>query len=229
MRILLVEDNIDVAYELKSALTTQFVVDLAHTGVDGTYLAQVNTYDAVLLDIGLPDINGTEICRILRGSGNTSAILMVSAKQEEGYIVSSLESGADDYVTKPFDVLELVARIRAVLRRTTVPGLKSEIEIGDIRIDTNLREVYRAGQFIPLRKKEYDLLLHLILHKGTIVSKEALLESLWEAGIDLCSNSLEVHLFSLRSRIDHGFSTHHIRTVHNLGYTFDEIGKVKRK
>jgi len=194
MRLLLVEDEKPLAKVLKKGLEEQgFTVELSFDGEDGLFLAQNYAFDVILLDIMLPNINGLELLQTLRKSGVETPVLMVTAKREMHDKVTGLESGADDYISKPFDFPEVVARIRSAIRRSKGKPMPV-VEIADLAIDTNTRVAMRAGQALGLSSKEYDYLEYLALNHQRVVSRNELLDHLYSASYDFDSNIIDVYI-----------------------------------
>ena len=218
MRILLVEDEAKVASFIKRGLEqVQHVVDLAATLRDGDYLASVQDYDLLILDCMLPDGDGRKLCRDLRARGLGVPVLLLTAKNSIEDKVTGLDSGADDYLTKPFDFGELLARVRALGRRVSTPLLQ-ELSIADLKIDPVTRKVTRAGQSIQLTPKEYQLLEVLMRRAGQVVTRTELLEHVWDLHFDPSSNIVDVVIKILRDKIDRKFHPRLIQTVRGVGY-----------
>ncbi|MBS1876664.1 MAG: response regulator transcription factor [Acidobacteria bacterium] len=201
MRVLLVEDEEDFARLLARGLReSTYAVDVASDGVDALEKAAANLYDLVVLDVMLPCCSGLDVCRKLRQSGFTSPILMLTALDQPEHRVAGLDSGADDYLGKPFNFSELLARIRALLRRT--PGLLAPVlTIGDLSIDTRTRGVSRSGSPVELTSKEYALLEYLARRAGEVVSREDISEHVWDETYDPFSNLIEVYIQRLRRKL----------------------------
>jgi DNA-binding response OmpR family regulator len=218
MRMLLIEDDRDTAECIKEEAEKYYVLDIAYSGSDGAYLSQTNDYDVMVVDEGLPDINGIEVCRMARAAQISTPILILTNSNEITHKVSSLDSGADDCLTKPFAGPELFARLRALLRRYPNTWQSNLLCLDDLYLDLSSKSAVRAGIDIKLRRKEFDLLEYLIRHKNRVVSKEMILEHVWDLGIEVASNTVEVHIRSLRQKIDKPFEKKLIKTVHNFGY-----------
>jgi two-component system, OmpR family, copper resistance phosphate regulon response regulator CusR len=218
MRILLVEDEPAAARMLAKGLREQsYAVDVAADGEAAVYQAGVNDYDLVILDVMLPRKDGFEVCRELRAEGLTFPILMLTARDAPPDRVAGLDMGADDYLTKPFDFHELLARLRALLRRG--PALRPEtVEIADLIIDMRGRRVRRGGRQIELTAKEYALLEYLARRAGEVVSRAEIAEHVWEENFDPFSNLIEVYVQRLRRKIDEGRAPKLIRTRRGEGY-----------
>jgi DNA-binding response OmpR family regulator len=218
VRVLLVEDEVRLAENVRRGLAAEgFVVDVVHDGADGLFQAQVDTYDVVVLDIMLPGLNGYEICRRLRASGVWSPVLMLSAKDGEYDQADALDLGADDYLTKPFSFLVLVARLRALIRRGA-PARPTVLAAGELTLDPASRTVRRSGTEISLTPREFGVLHFLMRHRGDVVSKTQILESVWDAHYEGDENIVEVYVGYLRRKIDQPFGRQAIETVRGAGY-----------
>ena len=218
MRILLVEDERRLAEALRAGLTAEgYAVDVAHNGRDALWLAGEHPYSAIVLDIMLPGLNGYEVCRRLRAGGVWSPVLMLTAKDGEYDQADALDLGADDYLTKPFSFLVLVARLRALIRRGA-PARPTVLQAGDLTLDPARRTVRRDGAEIVLTPREFGVLHFLMRHRGDVVSKSAILESVWDAHYDGDANVVEVYVGYLRRKIDQPFGRHAIETVRGMGY-----------
>ena len=218
MRILLVEDEPSAALMLAKGLREQtYAVDIAADGEDALYQASINEYDLIILDVMLPRKDGLEVCRELRSEGSTVPVLMLTARDAVPDRIAGLDLGADDYLTKPFDFHELLARVRALLRRG--PVLRPEtIAIFDLIIGTRKRQVRRAGRQIGLTAKEYALLEYLARRAGEVVSRSDIAEHVWDVSFDPFSNLIEVYIQRLRRKIDDGEVRRLIRTQRGEGY-----------
>lgn len=218
MRILLVEDEAKVASFIKRGLgQAQHVVDVAASIKDGDYLASINDYDLLILDCLLPDGDGRQLCRDLRARGMAVPVLLLTAKNSVADKVIGLDSGADDYLTKPFDFSELLARVRALGRRGVTPPLQL-LTVADLSLDPVTRRVTRAGQTISLTPKEYQLLEVLMRKAGQVVTRTELIEHVWEMHFDPGSNIVDVVIKILRDKIDRKFEPKLIQTVRGVGY-----------
>ena len=226
MRILVVEDEQSAAQMLAKGLGEQgYAVDVATDGEDGAFKACVNQYDLIILDIVLPRKNGLSVCQELRRSGSPVPILMLTARDSLEDRIVGLDHGADDYLTKPFEYRELLARVRAVLRRGPRPYFDL-IEVGDLCIDVKTRRVTRGRHSIELTAKEYAILECLARKKGELVTREYLSEHAWDENFDAFSNLIEVYMLRLRRKIDFGHEVKLLRTRRGEGYvlTQDVIG-----
>ena len=218
MKILIIEDEKNLAEILKKGLEENgFTIDLSFDGEEGLFMAETYPYDAVLLDILLPKVNGLTILNKLRAKEIDVPALMITAKGEVEDRIKGLNIGADDYIAKPFDFSELLARLKSVIRRSK--GKPSPvIAIDDLTIDTNSRIVTRAGKEVKLSATEYNLLEYLALNSGRVVSRTELIEHIYDTEFDLDSNIIDVYVNYLRNKIDKGFSKQLIKTIRGAGY-----------
>src|SRR5580765_1494551 len=212
MRVLLVEDEPSAARMLAKGLREHgYAVDLAADGEQALYDQSVNEYDLIILDVMLPRKDGFEVCRAIRGEGSGVPILMLTARDAVDDRIGGLDCGADDYLTKPFDFGELLARLRALLRRPDAL-LPESIRISDLEINFHARRVKRANQEIQLTSKEYTLLEYLARNVDRVLSRGEIAEHVWDQTFDLFSNSIEVHIQRLRRKVDEGHSLKLIQT-----------------
>lgn len=218
MKILLVEDDKKIATMVKRGLESEgFTVEVAFDGTDGLWLATEGTYDLIILDILLPGRNGFQICAELREAGNWTPILILTAKEGDLDEAEALDTGADDYLVKPFSFAVLVARARALVRRST--GREpAPFEAGDLRIDTARRRVWRGEVEIQLTARQFDVLEFLVRRAGMVMSKREILDGVWEYEFDGDPNIVEVYIRRLRTRIDEPFGKAAIQTVRGVGY-----------
>lgn len=218
MRVLLVEDERQLAESVRRGLTAQgFVVEVAHDGVDGQWLATEHAYDVLVLDIMLPGRNGYDVLRNLRAQKVWTPTLMLTAKDGEYDQTDAFELGADDYLTKPFSFPVLVARLRALVRRGAPPR-PVVLEVGDLRLDPNTRQVSRGGAPISLTAKEFAVLHVLMRAGGDVVAKSAIRENVWDPAFDGSENIVEVYIGYLRRKIDDAFGVVSLETVRGAGY-----------
>jgi DNA-binding response OmpR family regulator len=218
MRVLVVEDEKRLAASLKRGLEADsFVVDIALDGTDGLWMAQENDYDAIVLDIMLPGVNGFRICSTLREAGDWTPILMLTAKDGELDETEALDTGADDFLTKPFSHLVLVARLRALMRRGTTTR-PATLEAGDLRLDPASRRVWRGETQLDLTAREAQVLEFLLRHAGNVVSKRDILDHVWDYEFEGDSNIIEVYIRYLRKKVDIPFDRAAIETVRGFGY-----------
>jgi DNA-binding response OmpR family regulator len=222
VKILLVEDDRKAARVLRKGLEEEgFAVDVAATGDEGEYQAEVNDYDLIVLDWMLPGKAGIDVCRDLRGRRVSTPILMLTAKDALDDRITGLNTGADDYLTKPFAFAELLARIRALLRRSET-ARPPVVQIADLVVDSVSHRVTRAGRRITLTPKEYALLEFLVRHSGRVVTRTEIGEHVWEAEHDTLTNLVDVHVSHLRRKIDEGAAVPLIHTVRGRGYRLGE-------
>ena len=218
MRILVVEDEKKVAEFICNGLAEEgYAADVAHDGDHGYFLATTNEYDAILLDIMLPKMDGITLCTQLRCENIQTPILMLTAKDGVKDKVKGLDAGADDYLTKPFAFEELLARIRAMLRKKYLhQGMK--LQVDDLVLDTVSHMVTRAGNMIDLSVKEYALLEYLMRNAGTVITRAMISEHVWDINFDTFTNVIDVYISYLRNKIDKGYKTRLIHTVRGRGY-----------
>lgn len=220
MRLLLVEDDARIARFVAKGLREQaYAVDVAETGEDALYQAAINSYDLVILDVMIPGQNGFEVCRELRQSGKTMPILMLTARDAVEDRITGLDHGADDYLTKPFEFRELLARLRALLRRS-VELRPPQIVVADLVLDTGAQSVARGGRNIPLTAKEYALLEFLARNAGRVVGRADIAEHVWDETFDPFSNLIEVYVNRVRRKIDAGGAKPLLHTRRGAGYLF---------
>lgn len=218
MHILLVEDNPKVASFIQRGLKEEgYTVDLARDGEDGLFMAQTSKYDVLILDLLLPKRNGLEVLQVLRAGRITTPVLILTAKDEMRDKITGLNAGADDYLTKPFDFEELLARVRALARRQeTLTPLVLKVE--DLEFDLPKRSARRGKRELVLTNRECALLEFLMRHPNQVVSRSFLSEQVWGYDFDMFSNVVDVHIARLRRKIDEGFSVKLIQTVRGSGY-----------
>ncbi|QQS33559.1 MAG: response regulator transcription factor [Acidobacteriota bacterium] len=223
MRVLLVEDDIRIAaFVAKGLRENSYAVDIASDGDEATYMASINSYDLFILDINLPKKDGFDVCRELRENGSKQPVLMLTARDAIDDRISGLDIGADDYLTKPFEFRELLARLRALLRRQN--EIRSpQIYIADLQIDTMSRTVQRAGKQIELTTKEYSLIEFLAINKGKVVGREEISEHVWDDSFDPFSNLIEVYIKRLRTKLDEGYDVQLIQTRRGSGYILNDV------
>ena len=222
MRVLLIEDDVTIARLLKEGLEDEsYAVDIAHDGSEGYRTAATDDYDVIILDIMLPEMNGYEVCRALRNDGDKTPILMLTARDAERDIVEGLDTGADDYLAKPFSFDVLLARIRALLRRPN-EKLEEILQVGDLKLDPSSKKVTRASQEINLTAKEYGVLEYLMRNKGKVLSKEQIISHVWDFDADVLPNNVELFIMFLRRKIDKPFKSKLIHTVSGFGYKLEE-------
>ncbi len=222
MRVLVVEDEVRLADALRRGLQAEgFAVDIAANGTDGLRLAKQSPYDVILLDIMLPGINGFKLCAMLREAEIWSPIMMLTAKDGELDEAEALDTGADDFLSKPFSFTVLLARIRALLRRSTT-SRPAQLSVDDLVMDPASHQVYRGGVDIELTAREFSLLELMLRRKGEVLTKSDILEHVWDYDFEGDSNIVEVYVGYLRKKIDAPFGTKTIRTVRGVGYLVKE-------
>ncbi|MFI5628042.1 response regulator transcription factor [Streptomyces sp. NPDC051664] len=220
MRLLIVEDEKRLAMSLAGGLTAEgFAVDVVHDGLEGLHRAAEGAYDLVVLDIMLPGMNGYRVCAALRAAGHEVPILMLTAKDGEYDEAEGLDTGADDYLTKPFSYVVLVARIRALLRRRGGGSASPVLTVGALRMDTAARRVHLGEDEVTLTAKEFAVLEQLALRAGQVVSKADILEHVWDFAYDGDPNIVEVYVSALRRKL----SAAAIRTVRGAGYRLEAL------
>lgn len=213
---------------IKQQLQRLFIVEVAASGDEGLQLISTKGFDLVMLDLGLPDTPGIEVCRQIRSLSNDLPILIVTGTDTIESRVDLLQTGADDYVTKPFDILELRARIDALTRRRARGENIAKITIGDLVIDPSQRSVERSGERISLRRKEFDILEYLASNPGRVMSRQMIINHAWESTSTSWPGSVDVHIKQLRDKIDRPFSYPLIKTSYGVGYMVEEPQKVNQ-
>ena len=214
MRLLVVEDEKRLAMSLAQGLRAEgFAVDVAYDGREGLYRAEEGVYDLAILDVNLPGMNGYNVCATLRAADNNVPILMLTAKDGEYDETEGLDVGADDYLTKPFSYMVLLARIRALLRRRG-PSAAPAVRVGELTVDRGARRVLRAGEAVAVTAKEFALLEQLLLRVGEVVSKREIIEHVWDMAYDGPPNIVEVYVSALRRKL----GAEAIETVRGAGY-----------
>ena len=223
MRVLLVEDDQRIAHFVAKGLREKtYAVDVAVDGAAALYQSAINIYDAIVLDVMLPVKDGFAVCRELREAGTKTPILLLTARDAIEDKVAGLDAGADDYLTKPFAFDELLARLRALLRRSGEIR-PPRIVVADLEIDTAGQRVWRAGREIQLTTKEYALLEYLAREKGKVVGRAEIAEHVWDESFDAFSNLIDVYVKRLRTKMDEGFTGRLIHTRRGLGYVLDDV------
>ena len=218
MRVLVIEDELHLAEGLRAGLEAEgFATDVVHNGIDGLWMAREHPYDAIVLDLLLPGMNGYRVCATLREDGNWTPILMLTAKDGEWDEAEGLDTGADDFVTKPFSYVALVARLRALIRRGAQPR-PVLLEAGDLHFDPAARRVWRGAVEVTLTAREAALLEFLLRRAGDVVSKSEILAHVWDEAFDGDPNIVEVYVRHLREKLDRPFARHAIETVRGAGY-----------
>jgi two-component system OmpR family response regulator len=218
MRLLVVEDEQRLAAGLRKGLEAEgFAVDVVHNGTDGIWMARENPFDAIILDVMLPGANGFEVCRTLRSDGNWTPILMLTARDGVTDVVEGLNTGADDYLAKPFAYAVLVARLRALLRRGARPR-PTVLEVGDLLLDPAARRVWLAGEEIGFTAREFAVLEYLLHHPGQVLAKRDILDHVWDFEVVGDPNIVEVYIRRLRTKLQRSEDRPAIETVRGAGY-----------
>lgn len=221
MKLLIVEDEKDTASALNCGLTRNgYTVDIAKNGDEALHLTEVNHYDLMVLDLNLPDIDGIEICRIVHEQQPALLILILTAREKQQDIVAGLDNGADDYLIKPYHLQEILARIRALLRRD-MRARDLILKIQDISFDSVEKVVWKASEKIPLTRKEFGIVEYLMRRANQVISQEELLEHVWGSSTNPFSNTIRVHIQSIREKLkDDPKNPIYIKTVAGVGYCF---------
>ncbi|MGD9107244.1 MAG: response regulator transcription factor [Desulfobacterales bacterium] len=219
MRILVVEDDKGTARFIKKGLSEEgFITDVVSGGEEALFMAKTQIYDLIILDVMLPEINGFEVLRGIKQKGVSTPVLFLTAKDTKEDIIYGLDLGADDYLVKPFAFAELLARIRAVLRRGQTSDPMQKLIVGDLVLDRVTRQARREEKIIELTAKEYQFLEYMMRNTGQILTKTMILDHVWGYDFDTQSNIIEVHVNRLRAKVDKDFSTKLIHTARGVGY-----------
>ncbi len=223
MQLLLVEDDSRVARAVDRGLREAgHQVEVSHDGVEGLVRAQTGIHDLIVLDILLPGMDGIEICRTIRRQGLRTPVLMLTARDAVSDRVKGLDAGADDYLVKPFALEELLARVRALNRRSK-DGIEEDVlRVGDLALDLARHEAFRGNQAIELTAKEFSLLTYLMRHSGRALTKDQITDHVWGYDSEVISNVVEIYIHYLRNKVDRGFPRPLIRTVRGVGYMIKE-------
>lgn len=221
MKILVIEDNPRLAERIKNQLQKWYIVEIAQSGTEGIQAVSSNSIDIVLLDLGLPDMTGLEVCKHIRDISTDIPILVVTGVDTTLSRVDLLDTGADDYITKPFEPAELIARINALSRRRSRSEVQPLIVVGDLTINPSNRKVEREGELITLRRKEFDILEYLAINKGRVMSRQMIINHAWASTSSSWIGSVDVHIKQLRDKVDKPFSYPLIQTSYGVGYMVD--------
>ncbi|MEZ4865237.1 MAG: response regulator transcription factor [Caldilineaceae bacterium] len=226
MRVLVIEDEAKIAAFIKRGLEEHaYAVDVAHDGAEGYEWARNFDYDFIVLDLMLPKVNGLELCQRLRAEGNHANLIMLSAKDTVADRIAGLDAGADDYLVKPFAFGELLARLRAVRRRSTDQSRITSLTVGDLTLNLLTHQAERAGQVIDLSAKEFALLEMLMRHPNQVLSRTLIAEHVWDYDFYNESNVVDVYIRYLRRKIDDPFAMKLIQTVRGMGYRLLNLGE----
>ncbi len=224
MRVLVVEDETKIAAAVRRGLMGEgYAVDVAHNGIDGLWMATENRYDAIVLDIMLPGKNGYRVCAELRAAGIWTPVLMLTAKEGEFDEAEALDTGADDYLTKPFSFVVLAARVRALVRRAT-RSAPSPMEAGDLRLDPVAHRCWRGDTEVVLTAREFAVLEYLVRRSGEVLRKSEILGGVWDEDFEGDPNIVEVYIRHLRKKIDEPFGRSAIQTIRGAGYRLAQDG-----
>ncbi len=218
MKVLIVEDNKLLADLVKELFEKRYTVDIVHKGKEAITQARSHRYEVIILDLNLPDVHGLTVCKMLRADKVKSSILVLTGVDDVRSRVELLNSGADDYLSKPFSSSELTARVGALIRRQSQDYVQNIIRLGDLEIDVNSREVTRAGVPVHLRRKEFDILQYLVANRGRIVSREMIISYAWESTKESWNGTVDVHIKRLRDKVDRPFTSPIIKTAYGIGY-----------
>ncbi|MFA6600404.1 MAG: response regulator transcription factor [Candidatus Omnitrophota bacterium] len=219
MRILLVEDEKKMSSFIQRGLREEgYAVDPAYDGLQAWDLVSANDYDAVILDLMIPEMNGIDLCARIRAQGNKVPVLMLTARDSVEDKIRGLDQGADDYLTKPFAFDELLARLRALLRRPALLAGETQLACGDLQLDLLNRQCRIAGEEVTLSQKEFSLIEFLMKHRGEVVSRTQIAEHVWDLHFDPMSNTIDVYINFLRNKLDRGHKKSRIETIRGAGY-----------
>lgn len=222
MRILVIEDDVDLAQFICKGLTEErYAVDVAGDGEHGLDLALANPYDLLIIDIMLPKLDGLTVCRHLRTAGNMVPILLMTARNTVDDKISGFDTGADQFLTKPFAFAELLARVRALLRRGSLQPELTHLKVSDLELDLVSRRVWRGGKEVVLTNKEFALLEYLLRNRNRVLTRTSIIDHVWGLSHDPMTNIVDVHIRALRAKIDRQGSSSLIATVRGVGYMLE--------
>lgn len=225
MKLLCIEDNTHLVESLRHLLAAESTITSTTSGKEGLRLAEEKRFDAIILDLGLPDMSGLEVCKALRRRNATVPILILSGSKKPSTKVSLFEAGADDYLTKPFAIAELRARLLALLKRANRNDQSQDLyllKVGNLTLDPLSRHVERSGKPIQLRRKEFDILEYLMRNHNKIVTRSMIMDSVWESGSSSWDSTINVHIKRMRDKIDRPYKRKLIKTAYGLGYTIND-------
>lgn len=223
MKLLVVEDEHRIAQAVKEGLEEEgYAVDVEHDGENGYNAARTSEYDLIILDVMMPGLDGNEVCRRLRDHGDHTPILMLTARDQERDIVKGLDTGADDYLAKPFSFDVLLARVRALMRRPH-QSLGEVLKVGELTLDPANKAVAREGQTVQLSSKEFAILEYFMRNPGRVLSKDNIIAHVWDFDADVLPNNVEVFMTFLRAKIDKPFSSPMLHTVRGFGYKLEPL------
>ena len=222
MKLLLVEDDRAVVKAVTDVLSGHYIIDHAGTGGKAIKLVATNDYDGIVLDLGLPDMSGLEVCQKFRSLGCSVPILILTGVfQRPGDVVTGLDSGADDYLTKPFEPSELLARLRALMRRNPSNFSQERLTVGELTLDLAKRQVERSGRSLSLRRKEFDLLDYMARNPNRVLTRQMIFDHVWDTDANAFNNTVDVHIKYLRDKIDRKNPRKLIKTIYGLGYKLE--------
>ncbi len=221
MRILIIEDEVSLAKLLRGVLSKTYAVDVCSSGKEGLLMATSQDHDLIMLDLSLPDIDGKDVCIAIRQAAVKSPILVLTGRDALNDKLELLDAGADDYLVKPTSLAEVQARIRALLRRPQEVLIDDTLNVGDVVLDTHHRTVFRQGLKIELRRKEFELLGYLMQNVSRVVTREQIINSLWDNNAEFFLNTVDVHIMHLRDKVDRPFKQKLIKTIHGIGYKME--------
>lgn len=223
MKVLIVDDNTRLSERIKYRLDKEFIVDIEENGQDALDRIDKIDYSVIVLDLGLPDISGLEVCRSIRSKNIDIPILILTGIDSTPSRVELLNAGADDYMVKPFEATELMARVKALARRKARLPSSPQLTYRDLIIDIQSHRVKRSGVEIALRRKEFDILEYLIRNSGRILTREMIMAHAWNSNSTSWTSTVDVHIKHLRDKIDRPFETKYIKTAYGLGYKVDAV------
>lgn len=221
MKLLIIEDDKEMAQTLKASLQNDFLLDLAFSGEDGISFAEINDYDLILLDYSLPGVNGLEVIKALKKNKKCPPIIILTGNDAVDLKVLMLDSGSDDYLVKPVHEKELKARIRVLLRRAQQQETSNVFVLDDLIVDFNKKTVLRGDKEIFLRRKEFNLLEYFLRNAGKVLTRSMILDHVWDSSYDSFANTIDVHVSYLREKIDKPFPNKLIKTIHGVGYKLE--------
>lgn len=227
MKLLCIEDNVELVESLHHFLTAGSNVESAHTGRDGLDLAGKHKYDAIILDLGLPDVSGLDVCLELRRNNVQTPILILSGTKDSNTKVALFEAGADDFLTKPFSIAELRARLFALLKRSNFaahPPNTQLLKVGNLTLDPLSQQVQRSGKPIKLRRKEFEILEYLMRNRNSIVTRTMIMDNVWDSDSSSWNSTINVHIKRVRDKVDRPYKRKLIKTAYGLGYTINDKG-----
>ncbi|NTU73880.1 response regulator transcription factor [Candidatus Roizmanbacteria bacterium] len=217
-RILMIEDNKGLAKLIQQSLQTEYIVDMAFTGAEALEKLRHCRYALVVIDLKLPDMNGMLICNKLRKEDAQIPILVLTGEVALNAKIKAFEEGVDDYLTKPFELAELYSRVRALLRRSGGAATGNVLTCGELTLNLDTKEAWRKGKLLKLRRKEFAILEYLVRNCNKVISRDMFITNVWNEGWDLYDNTIDVHIYYLRTKLDKPFRTKLIKTVHGYGY-----------